>query len=318
MGASDLGPSDGGGAAPPPPGRGDVVGGRYVLDAVLRSGRFGDFWTAVRRADRAAVIVKLLRPELFEEEKAVARFEREIRLLTAFEHPNLLRVLDHGRTSAGAPWIVTELHDGRLLGDVVGELSLTIDEIAEIGAQIARVLAAAHARGIVHRGLDPESVLLMPSRDGRTRVAVHDFGLAHQTESQHAVDQTTLTGAEERLGRTEYWAPEYVSDKALDERTDLYALGILLFEMATGQPPFVGSTLAVMNKHVTAPAPAPSTLSERPVPPWFDELVLALLAKDPRHRPPNAETAERALAERAWPIDSVRRKKSARPSRPPR
>lgn len=293
---------------------GDVLGGKYELIESIRPGRFGTFWRAVRLPERAPVSVKLLNPELFQEQKAVARFERETRLLGAFDHPNLLRVLDHGTTN-GAPWVVTEPHEGRVLGDVIGELSLTLEGIADVGAQVARVLAAAHERGIVHRGLDPESVLLIEVPGQPVRVAVHDFGLAHQTDGQSMFDSTTLTGPDERLGRTEYWAPEYVSDNALDERTDLYALGIILFEMAAGQPPFVGSTLTVMHKHMRVEPPAPSSLTEQSVPAWFDGLVLAMLAKDPRHRPSNAAMVARALTERQWPLPALRPKKNTREPR---
>jgi eukaryotic-like serine/threonine-protein kinase len=298
------------------PGPGHVVAGRYELVAPLRAGRFGDFWRAMRLPERAPVVVKLIRTDLFEDEKSVARFERETRLLAAFDHPNLLKVLEHG-VADGAPWIATEPHDGQVLGDLVGELSLTLEAIADIGMQLALVLAAAHERGIIHRGLDPDSILLVQQRP--LRVAIHDFGLAHQAEGKSVQQQTTLTGADERLGRVEYWAPEYVSDHALDARTDLYALGILLFEMATGQPPFVGSSLAVMNKHVTTPAPAPSSLTESPLPAWFDALVTALLAKAPADRPATAAIVAQALRERRWPPDNgpadSRRKKTTSPPR---
>ena len=111
----------------------DMVGGvlvdKYELTAHLRPGRFGDFWRGKRLTDGAQVAIKLLKPELFTDDNAVRRFEREARLLTTFGHPGLLKVLDHGRTHTGVPFVVTEPHDGRLLSDDVAELSLTIDKV---------------------------------------------------------------------------------------------------------------------------------------------------------------------------------------------
>jgi eukaryotic-like serine/threonine-protein kinase len=278
---------------------GTVLADRYRVEAKVRPGRLGDFWRGTRLADRAEVAIKMLKPELFQDRKAVARFERETRLLSAFRHPNLLAVYEVGTTATGAPWIVTEPHDGRILSDAVAEMSLSIDAICDIGAQIARVLASAHARGIVHRGLDSESILLMRRRNGTERVAVQDFGLAHLAASSHPTEPA-LTGQGERLGRYEYWAPEYVEDTVLDPQTDLYVLGVLLFEMATGQPPFVGPPITVLRKHVDEQPWAPSELAEQPVPAWLDALVLALLAKQPQDRPAGAAKVADALTNRRW------------------
>lgn len=287
---------------------GAVLVDRYRLESHLRPGRLGDFWRGVRLDDGAPVAVKLLKPELFKDPKAVARFERETRLLSAFRHPNLLQVYDLGVTSAGAPWIVTEPHDGRILSDAIAEMTLTTDAICDIGAQIARVLGAAHGRGIVHRGLDSEAIVLVrrvdpgiPPARRSERVAVQDFGLAHLVSAFHPAEPA-LTGAGERLGRYEYWAPEYVEDHIVDAQSDLYVLGVLLFEMATGQPPFVGPAVSVLRKHVDETPWAPSELAEQPVPPWLDGLVLALLAKNPADRPSSADRVAQALVARRWPL----------------
>jgi serine/threonine-protein kinase len=276
---------------------GGVLVGRYELVAHLRPGRFGDFWRGVRLDDGARVAIKILKPELFSDANAVARFERETRLLAAIEHPNMLRVLDHGTTVTGAPWIVTEPHDGRVLSDAIVELTLSVDDVCRIGAEIASVLGAAHERGIVHRGLDPDAIVLVPS-GGREQVKLQDFGLAHVART-HARSQAepSLTAVGELLGRPEYMAPEYIEEMVLDARTDLYVLGVILFEMLAGQPPFVGTPLHIHAKHVGEKPRAPSDLTEREVPPWLDALILALLAKDPAERPQTgAEVARRLRA----------------------
>lgn len=268
---------------------GGVLVGKYELTAHLRPGRFGDFWRGVRLSDRGRVAIKILKPELFSDATAVARFERETHVLAAIEHPNMLRVLDHGTTSTGAPWIVTEPHDGRVLSDAIVELTLSIDDVCRIGAEIASVLGAAHERGIVHRGLDPEAIVLVDV-DGVEHVKLQDFGLAHVIRTvARRLPEPALTQIGERLGRHEYMAPEYLEELVLDARTDLYVLGVILFEMLAGQPPFVGTPLQVHAKHVGEEPWAPSELSEKPVPAWLDELILALLAKDPADRPQTGE-----------------------------
>ena len=276
---------------------GGVLVGRYQLTAHLSPGRFGDFWEGRRLSDGSPVAIKLLKPELFSDPKAVARFERETKLLATFDHPNLLRVLDHGRTETGVPWLVTELREGRPLSDDIVDLALTVDEVRAIGAQIASVLAAAHARGVVHRGLDPEAIFLV--KDGRgDLVKVQDFGLAHLTDTG---SEPALTQVGERLGRYEYMAPEYIEEDTLDARTDLYVLGVILFEMLAGQPPFVGRPVKVLRQHVEEEPWAPSDLAEGDVPDWLDALILALLAKDPDARPQSGEDVAVALRSGLWP-----------------
>ncbi|MEZ4235665.1 MAG: serine/threonine-protein kinase [Myxococcota bacterium] len=287
---------------------GGVLNGRYKLTAHLRPGQFGDFWRGVRLTDGAPVAIKLLKPELFENPTAMARFSRETRLLASFSHPNLLRVLEYGRTSTGAPWVVTEPHDGRLLSDAVAELNLTIGDVCNIGAQIALVLAATHARGIIHRGLDPEAILLVRNAQGREVVKLQDFGLAHLARTRGpASTDPALTKVGERLGRYEYMAPEYIEEQVLDARTDLYVLGVILFEMLAGQPPFVGAPLMVLMKHVSDDPWAPSDLAEQDVPKWMDDLILSMLAKDARDRPQDAASVARALMERRWPVPGAPR-----------
>jgi serine/threonine protein kinase len=284
---------------------GAVLAGRYRLDAFLRPGRFGDFWLGTRLVDGAPVAVKLLKVTLFADPKASRRFEREAKVLAHLRHPNLLRVLDHGTTEDGIAWVVTEPHSGRVLSDDIAELNLSLPRVCHIGAQVADVLALAHDKGIVHRGLEPDSVLVVAEPDDPDRVKVQDFGLAHIERSELAEDDDApaLTQVGERLGRCEYMAPEYIDDQTVDARTDLYVLGILLFEMLTGQPPFVGRAVQVMEKHATEAPYAPSELAaEVEVPPWLDALVLALLEKDPNDRPQSGAIVAKALRTQAYPV----------------
>ncbi len=272
---------------------GGVLVGRYELTAELHSGKFGDFWKGRRISDGEDVAIKLLKPHLFEDPKAMARFEREISVLVSFRHDNLLAVLDHGKTHKGVPWIVTELHEGGTLTEVIADLSLTIERVRTIGAQVASVLAAAHERGIVHRGVDPEAIIV----GSDDRVFLQDFGVAHLTSPEN-----TITLAGERLGRYEYMAPEYIKEEVLNARTDLYSLGILLYEMLAFQPPFVGRPGDVLRRHVQEAPPPPSSLASETVPDWLDRLILGLLAKAPHDRPASGEEVALALRTARWPI----------------
>ena len=278
---------------------GRVIDDRFKIDEKMREGRFGEFWKAHHIQSGQTVAIKLLKPELFMDGEAIRRFQRETKLLTSFTHPNLLRVLEVGRTDMGDPFVVTEYKGGRLLSDDISDLALPVDEVCHIGAQIARVLASAHMRGIVHRGLNPDVILLTSEDADNYRVKVLDFGLAHLTEGS---GEPELTQIGQRLGQPEYMAPEYVEEFTLDARTDLYVLGVMVFEMLCGQPPFVGRPMNVLTAHIEKEPWAPSDLAEQDVPQWLDDLVLALLAKNPDDRPQDARQVARAFATRTWPV----------------
>ena len=156
-------------------------------------------------------------------------------------------------------------------------------------------------RGIVHRGLNPDAIMLVEEDGDRFRVKVLDFGLAHLTEG---TGEPELTQVGQRLGQPEYMAPEYVEEFTLDARTDLYVLGVMVFEMLCGQPPFVGRAMNVLTAHIEKEPWAPSDLAEQDVPEWLDNLVLTLLAKAPEDRPQDARQVARAFATRSWPIQT--------------
>jgi serine/threonine protein kinase len=279
---------------------GTVLVGKYKLTAKAREGRFGEFWKAIRVADSCEVMVKLLKPELFMDGEAIRRFQRETRVMANFQHPNVLRVLDHGRNDMGDPYVVTEHVEGRVLADHISDLEIDLNGVCHIASQIAMVLGSAHELGIFHRGLTPDEILLCQVGADKERVKVLDFGLAHHTSSSGEVG---LTQVGQRLGKCEYMAPEYIEEFELTALTDVYVLGIIIFEMLTGQPPFVGRALAVMTKHIEEEPWPPSDLAaEVEVPTWLDDLVLSMLAKDPAERPQDALAVARALTVQAWPI----------------
>jgi serine/threonine protein kinase len=255
--------------------------GGIEVDGFLRPGRFGDLWVG-RDLKGERVALKLMKPELFKDGEAIRRFQREVRLLLSFRHPNLLRVLDHGTTAAGDPFLVMECVEGTPLSDLVARGPLPIERVARIGVQVARVLAAAAARGIVHRGLTPEAILVHADDD----VKVLDFGLATMLAGVDGdlAGELRLTDRGQRVGEPGYMAPEYIDRFCSDPRSDVYALGILLYELATGDPPFAGRPQEVLDAHVSVAPQAPSARTPG-LPGWFDRLVLAMLAKAPEGRP---------------------------------
>jgi eukaryotic-like serine/threonine-protein kinase len=255
--------------------------GGIEVDGFLRPGRFGDLWVG-RNASGERVALKLMKPELFKDGEAIRRFQREVRLLLSFEHPNLLRVLDSGTTAAGDPFLVLECVDGAPLSDVVARGPLSIERVGRIGVQIARVLAAAAARSIVHRGLTPDGILLQAGDE----VKVLDFGLATVLAGADGdfAGELRLTERGQRVGEPGYMAPEYIDRFRSDPRSDVYALGVLLYELATGDPPFGGRAQEVLDAHVSVAPGAPSGRVAG-LPGWFDRLVLSMLAKEPAERP---------------------------------
>jgi serine/threonine protein kinase len=272
-------------SAPPIPG--------YRSPRFLRHGRYGDLFTAVRESDETTVELKVLRPDRFKDGEAIRRFQREVRLLLEFEHPYHLHVLDHGTTASGDPWLALEHREGRLLSEELQQGPLDIERVRKIGAQVARVVAAGAAKGIVHRGIVPEAILVCAKTDD---VKVLDYGLAHANVG--GADDS-LTNIGERVGDPHYHAPEYIEHLVNDERSDRYALGVLLYTLLTGSPPFTGPVMSVLDGHVSRD-PEPPSSRRVGIKPWLDALVLALLAKQPDARP-DLPSVARGLVMGAWP-----------------
>lgn len=265
---------------------GTVIAETYKVTGFLRPGRMGDLYVARRLTDNLKVAIKVLDPGLFTNPEAVRRFEREARITQAIAHPFTLRLVDHGRSEAG-PWLVHEYVDGDLLSDVIEEGPLDPLRAAAITARIALALDAAHEKGVVHRDLAPTNVLVAKAGPHEI-VKVSDFGLATMAEPEDddgaESKEATLTAVGVRIGTPTYMAPEYIEEYELDHRADIYGLGVMLFEMLTGSPPFTGRPYKVMEAHVHEPIPKPST-KRAGVPPWLDDLVLRMAAKRPDQRP---------------------------------
>ncbi|MFF7243673.1 protein kinase [Embleya sp. NPDC008237] len=270
------------------PGR--VIAGRYELSAAIGRGGMGQVWKAYDRTLQRRVAVKLLRTDLVDaagDRGAMERrFLRECRVTAGIDHPGLVTVFDGG-TDEGDLYLVMQLLDGCDLADLIAENQPVPWEWAvAVAAQICSVLAAVHAVPVVHRDLKPRNVMVR--RDGTVKVL--DLGVAAVLDPEST--KLTTTGA--MPGSPAYMAPEQMNG-IVEPRTDLYALGCLLYEMLAGQAPFAGPTMAsVMLGHLNG-TPEPLGARRPDIPAGLDRLVLHLLGKQPDQRPANAQEVYRLL-----------------------
>jgi serine/threonine-protein kinase len=259
-----------------------VYSDRYELERRLARGGMADVFLAHDQLLDRPVAVKVLFPEFAADPAFVERFRREAQAAAKLTHPNIVGVYDWGEAD-GTYFIVMEYVDGRSLSECIrAEGPLHPQRTAEIGAEIAGALGFAHRNGVVHRDVKPGNVLLTRSGD----VKVTDFGIARALAAG-AEANLTQTGAV--MGTATYFSPEQAQGHAVDPRSDLYSLGVVLYEMVTGRPPFAGeSPVAIAYKHVQE-RPAPPRDLNADVPPGLEAIILKLLAKNPANRYPSAE-----------------------------
>lgn len=253
---------------------GQTLGGRYLIRRLLASGGMASVYVADdTRLDRE-VAIKVVHPHLAESYRE--RFVAEAKLAARLQQPNLVNVFDQGRDGQLA-WMAMEYVSGITLRDVMDKFhALDAERALELFEPVLAGLASAHKAGILHRDLKPENVLL--ADDGRIKLS--DWGLARE------VDQRTKT--ESLIGTVAYVSPELVLRGSADARSDVYAAGILLFELVTGRQPFIGEqAVQVAFQHANSTVPAPSTVNPA-VPALVDELVLWATAREPAHRPADA------------------------------
>ncbi|WP_369053588.1 Stk1 family PASTA domain-containing Ser/Thr kinase [Kineococcus terrestris] len=286
---------------------GRVLDGRYRVLGRIGRGGMGVVYRALdTRLDRE-VALKVLRADLAHDPEARQRFVREAKSAARLAHPGIVSVLDQGSDEETA-YLVMELVPGRTLRDVVREHGLlTPGEALAVASDVLDALSEAHRKGVLHRDVKPANVLV--GDDGRVKVA--DFGLAR---SAAATAQSTAGDGAELVGTAEYLAPERVARGVADARSDVYGVGVLLFEMLTGQPPFTGDTpVRLAYRHVYDDPPAPSTLVPG-LPAVLDRAVLKALAKDPDERYGDAAAFRDEL--RAARAALTPAELSARPARP--
>jgi serine/threonine-protein kinase len=257
----------------------EIIDNRYQLTSLLATGGMASIYKAMDlRLDRI-VAVKIMLPHLAQNEEFVDRFIKEARAAATLSHPNIVAIQDQGWNEGGVPavFMVLELIDGFTLRDHLNSKgALPVDEALTYFAPMLSAVAAAHKAGIIHRDLKPENILI--SKDGRIKVA--DFGLARLPDS----DITQTAESSVILGSVSYLSPEQVKHGTSDARSDVYALGIVLFEMLTGRKPFEGSTpIEIAYKHVNENISAPSNF-RKAIPTEIDDFVLNAVAQNPKDR----------------------------------
>lgn len=264
---------------------GTVLAGKYRIDGRLNEGGMGSVYKGTHMLMEKTVAIKVLRPSLAADEKIVARFSREARAASRISHPNALTVTDFGEDDNGIVFLVMEFLSGRTLKQVLrDEGPLPLTRVVEITRQVGDALAAAHAQGVVHRDLKSDNIMLLDMTNAGDYAKVLDFGIAKINEPEGKFDGD-LTAPNLVIGTPQYMSPEQCAqDAEIDARSDIYSLGVILYEMLVGHVPFSGeSATIVMMKHLQEPVP--SVLEERPdVPPPVGRVVARAMAKVPGNR----------------------------------
>ena len=261
---------------------GQVIGGRYTLIGKLGSGGMADVWLATDDMLNRRVALKFLHERFAQDAQFVERFRREAQAAAGLQHPNVVGVYDRGDTD-GRHWIAMEYVEGAMLKDLIAR-GLSVGEAVEITRQVLTGAHFAHARGIVHRDLKPQNVMV--DHEGRARVT--DFGIARA-----GVSEITATGSV--LGTAQYLSPEQAQGLDVTPASDIYSVGVMLYEALTGRVPFdADSPVAVALKQVSEQPRPPSQLNPA-VTPALNAVVLRALAKEPQNRFASAEEFLRAL-----------------------
>jgi len=274
-------PDDGGkGAADVDPLVGQVVAGRFRVVRRLGKGGMGTVYEAEHAFIKKRVALKLLRAEITSNSEAVERFRREAMATSTIGHENIVKIDDFGLLDDGQVYLTMEYLDGAPLNAVLNQAAMPIVQVVDLILQVCQGLAAAHELDIVHRDMKPENVFLV---EENTKVKILDFGIAKVTGS---ADSTNLTKTGAIFGTPNYMAPEQALGKKVDHRADIYAVGIMLYEMLAGRVPFQSeSFLAVLTQHVTeTPLPPSQIAPGRRINDELEALVMKAIAKKPEER----------------------------------
>ncbi len=279
---------------------GDVVADRYRIDAVLGEGGMGVVYRAEHLHLRKVHALKVLLPEWSSMPEVVARFEREAVAAGNIQSPHVVAATDFGRLPGGSFFLVMEYVNGRTLRTVLEQGALDTPCALHVLYGIVSALHAAHTLGIVHRDMKPENIMLM-ERDGDPHfVKVLDFGIAKVDGfggGSRGGDSKALTKVGAVIGTPEYMSPEQALGQAVDARTDLYSVGVILFEMFTGQCPFGGGAVTVLRQHLMDEVPVLPPAVRAGIDPRIGAILSRLLAKVPEDRFASAADVMAALDE---------------------
>ena len=270
---------------------GKTIAGCYVIEDMLGEGGMSTVYRARHKLIDRPCAIKVMNPALATDANVRERFRREARSTQAIAHPNVIEIFDQGEMEDGIPYIVMELLDGSTLSTLVDAGPIAPARSLPIMIQIARGIARAHDLGVVHRDLKPDNIFVCRRGERGDVIKILDFGIARSRAD------TRLTNAGELFGTPQYMAPERITSGEAGPSVDLYALGVIFYEMATGQLPFSAPDPATfLIRHMKDVPPPPRRVDAR-VPERLDALVLQLLEKDPRARPVDAHRVEHDLVD---------------------
>lgn len=294
--------------------------GPYRLGAAIGAGAAANVFEAVHVETGQRVAVKILNPDWAGRAEIVSRFVREGRALQRLNHPNIVRVFDHGICDNGAPWIAMERLRSSTLDAVMQESTrLDVPRALRLGVDIARALGAVHEAKIVHRDVKPENVLVVDAGTPSETAKLIDFGIAKVTSAEMGENSVAHTRMGSVLGSTAFASPEQLAGDPVDARTDVFALAVSLYEALSGQLPFEGTTVKEQISARKMGATVPITKHGVVVPRALEELFARCLSNDREKRPRDGNAMAKALVEIADELpdarsaaSTVRPKKAAR------
>ncbi len=277
---------------------GKLISGKFEVVELIGQGAMGKVYRAIQKPIEREVAIKLLHPHLMEDKRVTKRFMREAQAASRFNHPNSIQIFDFGQTEDGSLYIAMEYITGTDLAEVIAkEAPLDPQRVVHIATQALSALQIAHLNKIIHRDLKPENIMLEELPDNKEFVKVCDFGIAKIQQPVHGNRESALTVFGMICGTPYYMSPEQARGEELDGRTDLYSMGVILYEMLTGEIPFHGATpVEVIAKHLTEkPKPLREVRPDLNIPPKLEQVVMKALEKDRNRRFSSAQEMADAL-----------------------